>query len=296
MPTFFKSKKKKEELKVLTENEIQNKLYGKYQGPRGKPAGEAPAESSPESPDLFFPAQSSLESSRQAAKVESWIRQEQHSLRQEVSKLKPRESLQPSTASWARGMVSLPIAMVKGLVRGFSKVNFSDAPMRNTLYWLGAVSFLAAVFMAIHLLNSHREKAMKARPKVSSATLEETDLSLPLELLSSEEAPETPEQALLGPESEEAAAVSAEKMKPYVVQIATYVGPRDAERMAALLQGEGFPAFVQELRRQNGKVYHCVFIGRFKDHREAEKALEAFRKKEAAQPFQDAFVRTLAQA
>lgn len=310
MLLFFGNKKKKEDLKILSENEIQSRLYGKYRSPQAKPAGETPAaEPAEASPDLFNPPKPSRETPVQPAKVESWIRQEQHAIHQEVSKLNPSRKLKPPAAvsigSILANVSGVLTSFAKGPAEAFSKVNFSDSRVRNGLYWLGAVSFLAAIFMAIHILNIHREKAMKAAPKAApTETAEETDLSLPPELLS--ETAETPQAPKKGkkpgivpkPEWGQSPVFSepVQEIKPYVVQVATYVGPRDAERMAALIQGEGFPAFVQELRRQNGKVYHCVFIGRFKDYREAESALESFRRKEMAQPFQDAFVRTMAQA
>ena len=82
-------------------------------------------------------------------------------------------------------------------------------------------------------------------------------------------------------------------VKPYVIQIATYINREDAQKMSDQLVQEGFPSFIENLSRQNGKVYFCVFIGRFGAYSEAESMLSEFKKKAIAQPFQDAFIRAL---
>lgn len=79
----------------------------------------------------------------------------------------------------------------------------------------------------------------------------------------------------------------------YVIQVATFAAQEDAQKLAERFKAESFNAFIKPLSRSGGRVYYCVFIGRFATSQEADTILAEFKKKEIAQPFQDAFIRLM---
>jgi cell division septation protein DedD len=229
----------------------------------------------------------------------------------------------------AAGVLGLIIATV---LRVFTAVDFKKPAVRRAFSIVFGISFMILIFFGIHLLNVSREAAMKnpARPApvvartISVPQSEEGVLIQPAEQTKksdSKDKKSKKEEAAQTPAASENAApakTSEVKMEPvntapktevkktaapaaapaitgpaYVVQVATFAAKEDAQKLMERFNADSLSAFIKPLSRSGGRVYYCVFLGKFKTHEEADAALAGFKKKEIAQPFQDAFVRLM---
>lgn len=270
--------------------------------------------SSPSSPDLFTetskpvnqaPSQSSVPDDKSKNYFE-WIEKEESSV---LRHSRPETFQTPSQAGLRKAPVASKIssgvkigqvtsqslsllgkliqAIVSGLraiIYAIQSLDWRNPGVKKTATVIISGAVLASLMFGIHHLNSSREQAMKSHrpaPPVVEAP--------PMTIV------EEPPQAVV-PEKPVLSAPSARETEedlPYVIQAATYASSKDAEDLMSRFQQEGLNAFVKPLKRSGGKTYYCVFLGRFKDYRDAEAKLSEFKKKTSAQPFQDAFVRTL---
>lgn len=214
------------------------------------------------------------------------------------------------------GVVVGAFAAAFGIVR---LINFRSAKMRTALYWILGAGILIALFFGVHLLNVQREAAMKSPVKKKAPVAEVKKVPVAAAAESREAAgqqtvvePVRTERietavpaavptsaaenatAVNAAESgaESIASVAAEEGR-YVVQVATYAGPNDANRVREQFEQAGVPVFVKSLTRASGKVYYSLFLGRFKSYSEAQNQFESFKQLEIARPFKDAFIRTL---
>ena len=182
-----------------------------------------------------------------------------------------------------------------------------------------ALGILAVLFVHIHFLNDQREMAMKLPPKKVAADgpKKKVHRKAPPVVPESHAAKAAASLLLAGGHEKRAAASqmagtlpasapatslvldaplgesALAKEAPYVIQIATFMTQSDADGLVSRLKTEGLRAFVKSLSRTGGKVFYCVFIGRFENYSEAQNKLAEFRKRPLAKSFQDAFIRTL---
>ncbi len=202
--------------------------------------------------------------------------------------------------------------LITGVLRIIASIDFRKPAIRKAFYTVAGIAFLMFVLFSIHMLNVQREEAMKnpakkprALKKVEKAQEpESTSLTVSNEIqskaASSTEAPqkETAKQAV------PATSLSNQALSPsspalsvsqgnYVIQVATFATKIDAQNLAGRFKEAELSAFVKPLSRSGGRVYYCVFIGRFQTQQQAEEKLSIFKKKEVSKPFQDAFVRSL---
>lgn len=213
-------------------------------------------------------------------------------------------------------------------LRIITSVNFKKPAVRRSASIVFGVGLLGLVLFGIHLLNTQRETAMKNPSKVVPASASAKALKTQSLIAAQDQAvlsvaadTETkPKQAKKPVEStgavltpaDPAATTPVREVKPvaettitpvtpvqkiegpsYVVQVATFAVKEDAQKLADRFKADSLRAFIKPLSRTGGRVYYCVFIGQFKTHSEAETALEQFKKREIAQPFQDAFIRLM---
>ena len=278
------------ELKTLSEREIQNRLYGNYraetvavedavQTPRvveKREAGPPPrAPKEERRPKIRIVRESSFSKPILPA-VLAFLKLSARSL---------GELLRFLGGRWGRLLLSL---------------DFRKPAVRRTAYAAGGIAFLAGLFAGIHLLNAQREIAMKApRPPAAASpapnSAEAVSGTKDRRESTAGEKPSMPSGSSLSP----AAAIDGEisVKQPYVIQVATFAQEEDAGRLAERLgrAGAGPRVFVKALSRAGGRIYYCVFIGRFADYPDAESRLAKFKRMEAARPFQDAFIRSLSE-
>ncbi|MDO9558560.1 MAG: AAA family ATPase [Syntrophales bacterium] len=57
--------------------------------------------------------------------------------------------------------------------------------------------------------------------------------------------------------------------KPYVIRIATFSNPRNAQEMVDHLQKNGITAFIKQATMPDKGVFHRIYIGHFEDHQSA---------------------------
>lgn len=85
--------------------------------------------------------------------------------------------------------------------------------------------------------------------------------------------------------------VVAGEATPYTVQVAVYDVKAMAHQALSRLTQMGYPAFLTELPKRNGKLRYRLYTGRFVTREEAEKQRQQLRLDPKFAAFQDAFVR-----
>lgn len=201
---------------------------------------------------------------------------------------------------------------VGGLLGFLFLFDLRKKQVRRVFYFLVVVAAIFSLFFGIHKLNVQREAAMSRNAStenlVGGSSIEKEDSAKARReaaALAEKKEREKREEARKLAEAEKKEATSSNSsasegalndliaQKPYVIQVATYATTEDAERMAKKFREGNITAFVKPLSRPSGKMYYCVFLGRYADYREADGALKDFKQNDLAAPFQDAFVRKL---
>ena len=264
-------KKNEGSLRPLTEKEIQKKLYGAFQ-----------------------------------EENEGSLKDEIESILAEPPRRKEKKVVFGPPKKISFSFPSFPWKKVFSILwKGLGALlKFSRSLLAKTATgWGLGLLIVALLFLAIHVLNVYRAKAMKApRPAaVRSEPLPRRRPSHPVverrEVPSeaSEEAPvkkETPIVAEPAPPPPVRPAPPSSD-KPYVIQVCTYASQMDAERLTEKMKAAGLPAFSKSMGRANGKIFYPVFLGRFETFPEAQARLKEFRQKQVSKDFQDSFIRTL---
>jgi len=252
-------------LHPLSEKEIQKKLYGAFTGSIKTTSEETPAAEP------------------------RWAR--------ETPPPKERVAIKkPSSFPWKK--VGLALVEIAEAVGGTIK---RLLPKLSTKWSIGA-GIVIALFLGIHTLNIYRATAMKnpklvaVPPRASEApagpneTRPETEAgpsSAPVLSRASRRTRTLSQKSPLG------IAHAPAPKKPYVIQVATYAAPWDAQRLSDQMTQAGFQSFVQSATRSGGRTFYLVFLGRYGTSQEAEAQIKEFRNKSIAKDFPDSFVRVL---
>ena len=330
MGLFNKKKNADSSDSVLSESEIQKKLYGEFssgvshsvigereylkeRAPNPAPHQDAPAEIEP-AHDLF------------SAPKDAWVEPD----------LPPRQTFsEQKTTDQAPRYVPLhdfekksvpPVTPVSGAdtygrfrynqssgnktqailnlgKNGFDKLQslfetFLDpkqVALRRFIYWGAAILVVFLLFWGVNTLNSQREEAMRVRYKMPGKTpaVQVAAPVVPAPVVEREVTiTPAPVRTKKAAASNAAGKASVPANGSYVIQVVTYPSKQDAEQVVAKFKQAGFHAFVQENSRPSGRVFYLVLIGGFHKAADAQAQLSKFRALEAARPFQDAFVRT----
>ena len=330
MGLFNKKKNADSSDSVLSESEIQKKLYGEFStgashaviGEREYLKERAPSPTPhPESPNETEPAQDLF-----SAPKDAWVEPD----------LPPRQTFsEPKTTEQSPRYVPLhdfekkstpPAGPVPGTdtygrfrynrlsgnktqeilnlgKSGFDKLQsmvetFLDpkqVALRRFIYWGTAILVVFLLFWGVNSLNSQREEAMRVRYKMPGKT-PAVQVAAPVVV-----APVAEREVTITPApvrtkktafSSATGKTSVAATGSYVIQVVTYPNKQDAEQIVAKFKQAGFHAFVQENSRPSGRVFYLVLIGGFHKASDAQAQLSKFRALDAARPFQDAFVRT----
>lgn len=324
MGLFSKRKNADVSSSVLSESEIQKKLYGEFSDGTSRvgfgdrehfkePAPFTSRESSPEKDaafDLFNAPKDVLSGAEVSPRV---VSPEQKPADQATRHVPFRDfekkpvpivpaSSGPDTSS-ARFRYNRPQEskwdLCLGLLKGVSErtgelLEFFLDPrqvgIRRVIYWGAAVLVVSLLFFGVNALNSQREEAMRVRYKIPGGSVQVKPPAPVAAVVPVKTVTERPVVITPAPvRSPRPATLSAE---PYVIQVVTYPSAQDAESIVKNLKSSGFRAFVKESTRPSGRVFYMVLIGGFRTAAEAQSQLLKFRGQEAARPFQDAYVRT----
>ncbi len=332
MGLFNKKKNTDAPSSVLSESEIQKKLYGEFFDPASHPvigdrehfkepapAPFAPKESSPEKDadlDLFRVQKDAL--SEQSLSPRQVTPEQKPA--DSVPRYVPLQDFEKKPASmpsgpdpYARFRYNRPQenkwAAFLDLLKGFFEktgewIKFFLDPkqvvIRRIFYWGAAALVVFLLFWGVNALNSQREEAMRVRYKIPGESVSMKIQDTVVAVAPAQPVAERPVVITPAPvrppkvrASETSSAAAAIPMTgSYVIQVVTYPSSQDADSIVKTLKGSGFRAFVKESARPNGGVFYVVFIGGFRTAAEAQSQLLKFREQEVARPFQDAFVRT----
>jgi len=213
-----------------------------------------------------------------------------------------------------KSVLGIFVVAVAFFLRVLQSFDLRKPAVRRVIYWIAGAAALFSIFMGIHLLNVRREEAMKAPPKAVSKTAAKEAAAKKAAASEAKKAATVPVKAseALTPASAEVSSAAAKKEEAsaevketaaaastagaagrYVIQIATFAGPNDAERVQKTLKAAELPVFVKALTRPSGRVYYSVFMGRYATFDDAQEGFDLFRKNESGKGFQDAFIRTI---
>ncbi|MFA7255773.1 MAG: SPOR domain-containing protein [Candidatus Omnitrophota bacterium] len=320
MGFFSKKKNTDAPSSVLSETEIQKRLYGEFSD-RISHAGTGEREHFKEPATVpFVPKESSLEkdaafdlfSAQKEALADAGISSRSASPEQKSAdsgsryvplhdfekKPLPSDAVSSNVDPYARfrrqeNRLAGSPDFLKGFLGKMGELFrfFSDpkqVALRRVLYWGAAALAVFFLFWGVNALNSQREEAMRVRYKIPG---EAVPVKTPEVVATTPVNPVAERPVVIIP-----APVRASKPVPsvasYVIQVVTYPTQQAADQIVDSFKREGLRAFVKESARPNGGVFYMVLIGGFHTAAEAQSQLLKFRTKEVARPFQDAFVRT----
>ena len=310
---------------VLSESEIQKKLYGEFSegairvgiGDREPikdlpSASLPPKESSPEK-DATFDLFSAPKDILPEVEISPRPVSSEQKQADPVSRYVPLQDFEKKPAfsapalsasdSSARFRYNRPpenkMASFRGLMKIFSEKMgeflrfFSDSKqvaVRRVLYWGIAALVVFLLFWGVNALNSQREEAMRVRYKIPGESISVKTQEVAAVVVPAKPVTERP--VVITPAPARISKPASLTVEPYVIQVVTYPSAQDAEAIVKSLKSAGFRAFVKESARPSGRIFYMVLIGGFRTAAEAQSQLLKFRGQEVARPFQDAFVRT----
>ena len=329
MGIFGSRKKGNEQLRTLSEKEIQDRLYGSFrmihhtsrheierleqhQEAKTSPAVALDVPFTPkvspqvettrripsiidrrkEAERLAYVSEWADEEADTTAKAAKfgWLKQGKN-----VPSASTSRSMQPQKAAF----VPLFKTFLAEIVQLFRVLTAPSRQVRRKASWMTLGFVVLSVFLGIHFLNLNREKAMKNSRRADISTpvaATEKMLGTATSMGDTSKNSASPLSPVFVDKKLPPSSQTTEIKKPegrFVIQVCTYANEDDAKQLMARIQREEYPAFVKIMRHSSGKVYHLVFVGRFKDAGEAKRTLANFQKRDIGRPFNDAFVRTL---
>ena len=289
---LFLKKRKEENLKPLTEREIQEKLYGHLRSHVPKEeASTSSDENVPSIGELFTPP--AVEPVKQvfakpeAPKIEK---------RKKVELLKSLESLRSSfkQISFERFKLSLQRFKLPSLP-ALPRFSMPKIPRIRKPAWLHklervSLSMVAVVFFSVVLVVAVFRGVMqlffKAKPTtrhVSVSRNVSASPNLDTEALA--------EQLSLSQQRVEPSAQGAKREKYYTIQLIVYEDATQSLHVLTNLKKKKLDVFLKPTKTSRGKDLYQVFLGHFKSYEEAQSALSKYHKKNALADFPDSFVR-----
>ena len=302
-------KKNGQNLRTLTEKEIQDKLYGSYRSAAAVVQDEPRVEREVVKPVIRTSEASDHETVKPVTPRPTFSRPPVKALpvRAETKKFLKESGVH--LGSLVKVILTVPLRFLQKILLGLAGLlisfDFRKPKIRLLTSWLVGLAFLGLLFVSIHHLNMKREGAMKNPPKHAHAKTVQASKAHAAPVSKKEGKETSPQTAVTPPESnevteEKSVGVSSDaetEITPeaygYAIQVATFAAREDADRLVTRLGEAQLDAFVKPLSRVGGRTYYCVFTGRFKTFQKAQKALELFRKKSIGQSFRDAFVRSI---
>lgn len=317
MGLFHKKKNTATSASVLSESEIQKKLYGDLvaQAPHvvigerdhfrepvsAQPLSrKAPPEKEPVE-DLFFTSPTPEAGSDRAPTSEPKP-VEPAPRYVPLHDFESRTAAQTAAASGADASARFPynrpsqknLASVAALFKNI--LNPKHMVFRKVFLWGGVVLVVFLLFWGVNALNSQREVAMHTRyvPRVDPVV--PAKLAAPVaESLSVSTPVPVKKKVAFAPRTSGTADVTvtpAVVKSSYYIQVVTYPTRADAEQIVESFKKSGIRSSVKENSRPSGRLFYVVVLGGFRTEAEAQAQLLKFRSTEVARPFQDAFVKS----
>jgi cell division septation protein DedD len=324
---FFSKKKNADGTSsILSESEIQKKLYGEFSGrdshvaigerehfKEPPPAPLVLKESSREKDlphDLFSAQKEVLSESSPSPRYVAPGQKPNDPASHFVARhdFEKKSALSSSASSGSDSYARFPYNRPRedkgvafmGFLNGFSEkmgefsrfiIDPRQVAIRRVFYWGAAILVVFLLFWGVNALNSQREEAMRSRYKIpgEAAQVKAPEAVVPAVIPA---ASVTERPVVITPAPVRVSKQAASTPEPYVIQVVTYPSVQDADSIVKNLKSSGFRAFVKESARPSGRVFYMVLIGGFRTAAEAQSQLLKFKGQGVARPFQDAFVRT----
>ncbi len=321
MGLFSKKKSSAGSDSVLTESEIQKKLYGDlraqaphvvigerehlrepFSGP-AMPATQSQEKDLPE--DLFHPANSAETESLDVRPASPEPKLSEHAPRYvPLHDFESRSAAQTASAAAeysarASSNRSRQSLMATASVLLKNVLDPQHTILRRVAIWSGAALVVFVLFWGVNKLNSQREVAMHTNYGTSHEASPSSVVKISKKTVSTHPAVVAPSpvkpKVAFAPRSSPAVVTTEAAPAPkgsYVIQVVTYPTRPDAEQIVASFKKAGIHAYVKENSRPSGRLFYLVLIGGFRTEAAAQAQLVKFKANEAARPFQDAFVKS----
>lgn len=319
MGLFRKNKTTHSSESVLTESEIQKKLYGDIaaQAPHVVIGDRdhfketfapqpPPKKSTPDSEplgDLFLKPNEPLRNPIVTPPVEK--RTVESSPRYvPLHDFESRTPAHPPAAadtdtSSSRFVYNRPAADKIASVISFAK-NLLDPQnllLRKIALWTGVLLVVFLLFLGVNVLNSQREVAMHTRysAPVAAATKAVVKPAVVVErpvVVSPGPVKAKEIKKAEAPKSTSTPAAALPPKGSYVIQVVTYPTRQDADQIVGAFKKAGIRAYVKESARPSGRLFYLVLLRGGRTEEEAQAQLLKFKASDVARPFQDAFVKS----
>jgi len=253
----------KEGIKVLTEAEIQERLYGRYRSGLNQKAVRSPTHSSG-SKNCEVSQPKEKEADTLAWTGAEILAGELKALREELLNLR-REREQLAAELQRRTYLT---AAPSGVVTSALPAVSSQAPM------------------AVGLASDHKEDGhpVPASPSESPGWLFLATSVLVVIAVGVVGYP-------LGARLLQASPSISSEPTPYTVQVAIYHAKPQADAAIERLRSLGFPAFLAKVPRRNGRMEYRVYLGQFVTKEEATQERQRLERDPRVRAYSDAFVR-----
>lgn len=291
---MFPKKRRDENLRVLTEREIQEKLYGHFRPKAVAVEEEDSIPAEPEPPkkaerDLFVPAPEAPEKKEPLFKPRPAPEpRRQNNFLKEIG-----GTVKKSFASVATKVSSVSLPKVPAVRKPKWVEKMETLPLASV-----AAAFFAAVLLVVGLravmhigFNAWPiERILQAHK--SAATVEESvepDQS-PVEeniIIKVTEPAPLPKAEV----ASKAAAPAPALKKYYTIQLVVYEDISLADKQVARLKEKKLDAFHKSVKTSRGKQRYQVFVGRFSTFDDAQSRLAQYKKANLLTEFGDSFVR-----
>lgn len=268
-------RKKYKDLRVLTEGEIQNKLYGKHAQPKVDENMAAQRETvetlEKEKQDESLRRMAVEEELERAQgelnrtkKVLTKLSKEKSSLEKKLYKALTQGEKDTAAASFEQGPAAVRVP----------RTIFDLSPRLRLV--VSVVALIVVVFTSVWLISKGKGRGASQPAAVSFKEPSQTKRPEKVKVKVKEVLP-APQPKFLS--------------KPYTIQICVYKKKRDAGKIVEDLGRKGYPAWIVTRTSARGRTYYNIYVGRFATGEKALQYWDTVKEEEDFEDFEDSFVR-----
>ncbi len=281
MLVWQRKKKRSEVHRVLSEREIQEKLYGTFRagGAFVKPQTEVREEPAPDSPDLFSHAPGPP---RQAA-LDEEVPGERH----EDIHAEPFEDVADTAPAPAHAKFWVPDWQMTWMRKGAAKLAGGLAVAALILWVLRAL--MEPMLTGLDGRPLPPQEVQPVAPSSATAPRAQEPISAPRD----PEAPSRPER----PEKQPGEAGLPDPAVPYyTIQVCIYESEARSRTLQKELQAQGFETYYDRRTNRSGNSLYRVYVGKYGTFEGAQDALKDFLNSPVAKRFPDSFLRKVGES
>lgn len=251
----WRRKRPEEDLRVISEKEIQQRLYGSYLKPE-EDKGAAERESRERAEKA---AEEELLKKKESEEEAARLRAELDRTKKVLVKTdgEKRVLLEKLSGALVAKEPKEPQVATRPKFRIRSTTTLFNVSPKIVIPFLVLLIVVLALFRWIH--QEERRSTVTVPASTTSSTTSST--------------------------------TRKELKKPYTIQICVYEKKDDAQNLVSGLKKKGYPAWLISRTSPKGRLYYNIYIGQFARLEDATKFLKELKTKEEFKEFEDSFIR-----